>query len=279
MSYRESIKPYLQFLHAMGLAPYQAEYEVNANKFARSDITNIGWFSLCLFLIGDVIAENLKVSQLTFTKTNDLLYYIGLFLEFVRATAVFMQYMTCKQTLYDINYGFQEIKSCFNAQLQHRVPYRSFRRRLILKSLIIFLAYFQYLVGHIIRNIYGYVGSQMRVLQALTVLTYIHILLYIEALSHHLDQINVVIKNDTPPCAIFCPSKRTNIVELRNRLKTVKYIHFRLWLVAQDINRAFGWILVVLTLYTFTDVLVGAFWCYEEVRNGGDFMTSLSKSK
>lgn len=269
MNFRRSIKTYVQFFYGVGLSPYRAGLQTRSKKLSCSDITNIVWFILCLYLFITYFLENMRTADVI-SKTSDFVYYLDLLFEIIRAASVFLQCMIRKQTFYDINFTFQEIESYFYTRLQHRVSYQSFRRRFNLKALIIILAYSQYLVGHIIRLTRGYVSSQMRILQALTVLTYIHIIFYIEALSYHLDQLNVVIKKDMLQCNSSSLSRATNNLRFQNQLKSLKWIHFRLWLVAQHINRAFGSILITLTLYSFMDLVVCAYWFYEEIEDRAD---------
>lgn len=280
MDFPQIIKPFTRIFHLLGLSPCQAGLPTSTKKCVRSDIIAYCWFGFSLYLAISYYYGNANdPTALARSKMEILATDLDLIFELFRAASVLIQCIFYKQHFHDINHNFQKIEAHFRTQFQHILPYRSLKTRFYIKASIICAAYFQFFVGHVLRVIKyynGYVNNQLRTLQALTLLTFIHIILYIEALSFHLDQLNIVIKRDMLQRAASSSSSVSDKLRFHSQLKSVKFIYFGLWLAAQHINKVFSWVLVALSLYTFFDLVVCAFCFYEVINIGADFPMAFS---
>lgn len=272
MSFSKIIKPYVRIFYALGLSPYHVEAETSTRKCIRSDVIPLLWFGFCLFLAISFLSENIRPPQQRNIHKVDVLWTdLDAIFEVIRGATVLAQCLFYKQYFYDISSSFNIIDYHFRIRFQHRVPYRSFKLYFRLKALLICGAYLQFFIGHILQLLkcsQGYdITKRLRALQGLTVLTFIYVILYIDVLSIHMEQLNVVVEKNMLPPNGFTSLTINNQLRFYKKLKSVKFIYFRLWDVTQKINKAFGWIFIALSSYGFFDLAVCAFCFYKGINS------------
>lgn len=277
MIFIKSVRSFLKIFYLLGLSPFNGEIRSKKEGFAVSDVYKyisliVSWIlsiSCIYILFTDPIAEGL-------TPADTYIFLLSFICEIFRSTILFMQCVIQKKKFIEINYGFQKIASYFYIHLQHIIPYRTFRRKFIVRILIVSSAYIQYLLRHLFRNrnYFGF-SSRLRILQVLTVCTFLQIIFYVDNLTFHIKQLNVVIgKELVRKKSIF--TGNSNSVGNRQKLKTIKVLHYRIWSVAQNINSLFGWSLIALILNGFLDFIYCAYWVYEELHSRSGFTYVIS---
>lgn len=284
MSFIKSIRIYTIFFYVLGLAPCHSK-QSSSTPFVFGDMLKFFWFLLCAILAVNCFRiVNFTPTLGDFTKSDSVIFSVDITFEFLRVAMVFIQCLSYKQHFQDIGYYFQCIESHFLISLQHRIAYGSFKKRFGWKVVIIALSYLQYIVVRFVqarKTRYFRFSSQLRILQAITMFTFLHIIFYIEALSFHLTELNDVIRSGEVQTSSLpaLGTSNTNTNHYRNKLKSVKIIHFHLWLASQRVNNAFGWVLIVLFLYAFSDFTLCVFWFYEELYSGEnfDFLMSMNR--
>lgn len=269
MNFLDSIKSYIFFFYVMGLTPCLTDAEPTVKKLTLGNIMKYLWFALCVCLtavhfrrnIRDPVSDKLTISDVIFIN-------LDLIFELLRAASVLAQCLFYKRYFYEINYNLRKIESYFYIHFRHRISDRPFKVAFKSKVAVVFAAYFQYMIG---RTIHFGIASQFRILQALTLLTFLHIIFYIDVLSFHVQQMNIVIKRDVVLQRDVvqqsdASTSNANRIQFRNQLSALKLIHFQVWLLACRVNEAFGWVLIALSIYAFFDFVFCIFWFYEDVK-------------
>lgn len=200
------------------------------------------------------------------------LYFIG---EFARAGFVLMQCVLYADLLIEIMAIFKGLEIYFVKNLQHRIFYGKFMRQYRHRISIIFGFFMVYITSFSMRIILQdhitFIGMALKLLQLMTAMTYSYIIFYVELLSFYLSELNVVIKNDTfkysNNVAMCCDAKYR--AQIKDRLKSYKIVHFRLWLISQRMNRYFGYSIIAIILHAFTDSVYSALWTFQQYRKFG----------
>lgn len=276
MIFIKRVRCFFKVFYILGLSPFSGESQSTENKFGVGDICKY-----ISFLVTSALCTNCfyiiiyyPVSE-GLTPADSYIFLLNITCDMFRSAVLFVQCILHKETFNEINYDFQKIASHFYIHLQHIIPYRSFKRQFVVRILIVFSAYIQYLIRHFIKNpnYFGF-SSRLRILQLMMISTFLQIIFYVDLLTFHLNQLNVVIKKEL---AQKDNSVFDDPMPKRNKLKSIKLLHFRMWCVAQRINMVFGWGMIVLFLYAFLDFIYCFFWVYEEIRNQSSIVYVISK--
>lgn len=272
MEFLENSKPYLKMFYLIGLSSYHPD-EIHVKwltkLFSKTLVMVQAIISLTLS-VSCIIALNAIRSYSEYGRTDIIMTNMFIFCECARSIFVFVQCVLYKSLVIDIMAAFRKIELYFVNHLEYKIPYRVFNKRFFWIIIIVIWAYVQYLTIFILRNIQKprlpMLNGQIKVLQAISSLTFLHAVFYIEALSFHLEHLNMVIerdmivRDDITSNVIFVGKEAVNNMIIRCKLKYYKSVHLKLWELSQKINRYFGWCMVALLLQSFIGFVYTIYW-------------------
>lgn len=105
-------------------------------------------------------------------------------------------------------------------------------------------------------------------MRSVTVIGCMHIVLYINLLNFYLKTLNRTLIRCSTTCEIYHTMDTDQFVFLHR----IKLIHFRLWNIAQDINRFFGCGLGAILLRNFADATFGIYWAFLILNNQNSWL-------
>lgn len=207
--------------------------------------------------------------------------------ETVRTTLVSSQSIFHKSTIHEIIDILRKLETYFAIQLHHKISYRIFTRKFTIKCVVLLCCYIQLLVvimWHAFAVRLSPIQFQVKTLQFIKLITFLHIMFYIDILAFFLSELSIVIQNDWQ---LEMPSikgqqqiskkKSPNASALREKLKFYKKVHYHLWEISQKINLFFGWCLVAVLMHAFVETVYGAYWFIQEIEPPVQFQRFISK--
>lgn len=159
---------------------------------------------------------------------------------------------------------FGELEAFFTHSLCHQICYREFAKKYRQRAYFVIACALIYYGSFIVRFIIKDKGAGgpalfTKVLQLITLCSYIHFLFFIDLMSFQLKQLNSVVIID-----IKCLASGTGSeLPLRNRLKYYKILYFRLWIIKKRVSRYFGYSLITILLDTFDGIVYSVLWIYQ----------------
>lgn len=191
--------------------------------------------------------------------------------DLLRSIFILMQCILYEHLIQEIIDIFVDLELYFRYKFQHRICYKQFFRKYHYKVVIIMTVCFLYISSFFFRLIFdkntvGMPGVLYKMLQIMSTISYCYPLFFAELLNYHLNQLNLVIRKDLVRISILI-NKREKQMEVVQRLKCYKIVHFRLWMVNQRINKYFGYSIIAIFLHSFTDTVYSIFTGYERINS------------
>lgn len=239
--------------------------------------------SSCVYCIIALYFESERNALPGHRTAESIIVIIYQLCDLARSTFVVLQWRFASSHLVEIARTFTEVSECFERRLQHRITYTILRREYCHTFTICISVLIAYAVGYFGRVAFGGQSAPLAVffvkLVHSTVFTYLHVLLYVHALSFHMAQLNFVVRRDTELFAAITTTDSKLVVnlKLRYQLGTYKYIHYRLWTVSGMISQYFGYSMITLFLHTFYNVMYCSFWCYQIAKKSQPWHTVWSE--
>lgn len=273
MEFVEHLSPYLRLLHYSGISPYHPSHTL-----ATSTTQFIKWAIIILhasisfglaFICFNILINYDNFAE--FSRTETIVGTLYLLCDMTRVYFLLWQWIANENLLNNIIKSFRHLELCFLNQLDYRVPYRVLAKRYKRILCLMTYLYVQYVIAFIYRSMcvprLVSVNGMVKVMQGFTMLTFFHIIFYVEALSFHLEHLIAVIQRDTTVKIDVCGNIvyfRDNSLHsklmLRSKLKFYKSIHFKLWTLCLKINKYFGWILSAALLQNYTAFIFAVYW-------------------
>lgn len=264
--YLKSCQPYIDLFYVLGFSPFHDATKPRTVCWMIAPLSKYAIAIIC----ATIVISNIYWKCHDKATTLEIFMFIIMFTcDLLRVVCVLLECLLNRQFFVSIHYLFGKIESYFYIHLQHRIAYSTFKKQLNRKAVFMILAYVQYMMAtfaFVLHTRHLDITVYIKLLQTMTVLTYLHIFFYVEALNFHLNQLNMVIVKgmaNKQNCLIL----NSKIKYLfRGKLKSIKFVHFQLWMVAEHINKAFGWSIIIMLFYTFIDVLYCLSWLYFQIR-------------
>lgn len=291
MEFATSIGWFSKAFHILGLAPC----------FEESTAAKMGFFNRVgktvpvliqtgiAFYLGITCIVELGSGQNDKYSRSDLIFYsLFMLCEMARSSCILLQCIFYKHIIYDVINTFRKLESLFVVHLRYRIVYLGFKKKYMIKVITVMLFYFLYISAFAVRVFlypnYSPAIIQIKLLQALTSFTFLHIIFYIDLLSFNLHELSAVIQKDMignndhnlNNVVFFCKKPVTNVV-IRNKIKCYKNIHFRLWEATQRVNCYFGWCMVAMLLHSFVDIVYCSYWLVGQLHKSVTFLEIFRK--
>lgn len=279
MSCSASIKFYLNLFYALGLSSHEPSIIsrfVSICKFSKFIQAII--CALTSILALNILNFNAYLNE--YTTTESIILHTYFFCDIIRTTVVLLQCLMYKSANNAIIENLDSASLYFAQQLQHLICYRAFRRSFNFRILIIIGASTLYIILFFVRLQAGdstitRANLFTKFLQFMTAFCYTHHIFYIDLLSFHLAQLNMVIEREIPCSINVC--RLTNKDRIKKQIKSYKFIHFRLYLISQRMNKCFGYSLVAVLLHASSDLIYSSFWIFQMINKSRGILFLWSK--
>lgn len=216
------------------------------------------------------------------TKTETILISLFLLCDLMRTTFIFIQSLIFRPHMIEILHILHNLESYFVRNLQHRICHKKFSESIRLKMTVIISVCCTYILSFLLRwflrDDLNTAAFLFKLLQLMTAVSYVHAIFFIDLLSYYFVQFILVVHRDMMNWngfTISCPVVKRNI---RHRLKCYKFLHYRLWLANQRMNKYFGYSLIGILLHAFTDLIYVPVWTFQYIYAGVEILKIWSKS-
>lgn len=146
-------------------------------------------------------------------------------------------------------------------KMNSSISYKELDNRLRIKILFIACVYFQVFAIYSFQHIGWWngkaIGITVRVLLFFSTITLFHVNFYVNLLCSNLKHLNSIIVRDTRD--LILRQKEIKCVA-NEKMKRYKFIHYRLWQIGQSINSYFGWIILVIAVQCFGNMVYCWYW-------------------
>lgn len=288
MNFSKNTGWFLKFFFRFGLAPNLTENcTKNKSCYLFRETIVVVMQTIILYYMAISVAIGVYSGEYSnyYSKADVTFVYLFTLCEIAKGSSVFIQRIFKRYSVYNIISTYQKLELFFANHLGYRIEYGAFRKQYIAKVSAVLYSYVQYIVVNILRRFLRSPKSpviyQFKILQFISALNFLHIIFYIDLLSFHLNELSSAIQKDIirrndhnlNDVAFFC--KRPTI---RDKIKYYKYIHFRLWEVARQLNCYFGWCMVPVLLFSFVEVVYFTYWLAIMVQETSSFFEIFCKS-
>lgn len=227
--------------------------------------------------ISVIIISTIHPDQFFFGRSENAIIYIRSSCDFFRTFCLIIQLIFNKRIISGMVEEFQNFERFFAVHFGYQLQYETLTKSIFVKLLLVMVGTLQYFCVFLLRAFVlksaNAPGILTKFSQGLAAATFLHIIFHIEILSFHLDQLNNVVQRDIQTRenealgGLIIIGNSENFVQIKNNIKYMKTVYFRLWMQSKKINRYFGWCLVVIYLHGFIDTFYAAYWLYIQLQN------------
>lgn len=256
------IQPYTKFFYSLGQCPYATLFVFKKQPKLHKLLTNLPqilyWtLFIGLFITGILYENSHKKNP---GKPSNVLFYIYYIMEFTVNSIIYFQCIFNTSALKDAIREFKEVTDMFQTSFGHQIDFNKYFIRIWKKILLIGFAFLVktiiFMFPPKVRAKKYFSSFQLDILQSTIMIAIIQSLFYIDLLNFFLKNLNSIIENDADS------KQYTNREKQQTYLKNIKIIHYRLWRIAQQINRFFGWGLIAIILRNFLDSSFAIYWTF-----------------
>lgn len=263
MNFLTASNLYLKLFYHLGFSPYQPTNNDRENNFRLSHVIKYIHIATTLFLSVFSFTTS-DVQFQTLIGIDSIMFNFVAISCVINSISILIQCVFNKNSVANIIHLFTYIESIFDNKLNHVICFNEFHKNMRLKMFIILLGFIQNVLVYIYRCIQRQwttpIGCILRLLQLVSVISYIQLIFYVEAACFYWKELNVVIRQNT------CHINRQNDL---NNIRFYKIVHYHLWQVVNQINTYFGWSFVAVLLYGFIESIYSSYWLFKELRDNG----------
>lgn len=281
MDLRSSLRPFLTFFYLLGLSAAPNEFITSSSP---GGCTN-KLFMLCQALLGIgaavccfVLMNFADCIQCAQWKRNDVVILNCILVcEISRVIFVLLQCLFYKTHIARIFSILRQLDSFFRIKFHHHIGYDTFKRNYLRKLAIYSTAFTQSLAIHVWNSFNNRVNStewQHKYLKLIEGMTILHIIFYIDVLAMFVAELNGVIRCEWSRKLHDVKYKDRNSTKhtlrdtkrILDQFKFYKFIHFEIWTAVQHVNAFFGWILLVILVQAFVDIIYSSYWFMQVIQ-------------
>lgn len=216
-----------------------------------------------------------------YSTTENIILHTFFICDSVRSVVALLQCLLFSNEISTIIAMFDRLDAYFVQYFQHRICYRQFKHSIRWRTLTVVGVCLLYILQFLLRLQLGdhttsRVNLHSKFLQFVTALCYLHHIFYIELLSFHLAQLNLVIVRDASAYADRA-HHASAFQRICNHLKSYKTVHFRFYTIALRMNKYFGLSLIAVLLHAFSDLIYSAFWAFQAIHGSSGSWALWSK--
>lgn len=287
MTYAATIQIFFKCFYYLGFSPLPApsQYPKHCGRLAilRSYIPLIVHLTVVSgTLVTCLVSINISVK--TYNLNEIVILNITLSCEMVYIVLSLLQFTRKKFILYEILQSFHELDMFFNKHFDYRIPHVAFRRRYLLKLLMLIaptaIHWSLCIIYSSLRDRVNAILLQLHLLQVFTYASIMHTAFYIDQFSFYIDQLIAVMKRDaiqrnSVAWSIVNRGKSINFTTTFQRIQCYKIVHLRLWGVGERLNYFFGWSISAQFLYLFVNFVHSSYIFLAKLIGIAGFMSSV----
>lgn len=261
------LRPYLLFFFWVGQGPAPEspqKLSIKSKILRMLPSTFFTLFHLCLFTVGAVLQN---VYRKTHGKHNNLITNFYLIIEITTNFIIHMQCITSKSVLNKAVREFNDVAHMISSNFGCQPELDKLFKRIRMTMFAILLTYVLDICLYLVPTLA--VGKKLKlsllldVLQSATAIGCMHGVLYINLLNFYMTTLNKSLEGHSVCSGIHHAMGNEEFVFLNK----MKMIHFRLWNIAQNVNRFFGCGLGAILLRNFVDATFGIYWAFLIINN------------
>lgn len=260
------IRPYMQFFFWMGQGPSPDAHQALTTSRKILQMLPITFFVLCniaLFTYGVVLQNFYKEGY----GKHKVIRNFYLITELASNMLVYLQFAMNKGELNKAVREFNEVARMislnFGCQPELVKLFTQIRWKMFFISIIYVLDICPYFLPPKVAGTDLKLGVFLDVLQSTTTIASMHGILYINMLNFYMKATNSLLIRHSMSSEIHHTMDNEELVFL----KKMKMIHFRLWNIAQNVNRFFGCGLGAILLRNFMDSTFAIYWSFLIINN------------
>lgn len=263
------IRPYMRFFFWLGQGPSPTVLRESSTKRKVFEVLPNTLFLLCdicLVTIGVVLAKSSRQGRKKWV-TN--LYIVT---EFTTNIIILLQFAINKGILNKVVREFTAVAQLISSNFECHPKWDKLFKQIRMKMFWILLSHILsislYLLPTMLVNKKLRMSLHFDAMQFTTAIGCMHGVLYINLLGFYMKTLNKTLMHYSASNGIHHTMGDGN--EQFMFLKKMKMIHFRLWSIAQDINRFFGFGLGAILLRNFVDGTFEIYWAFLIIQNKRD---------
>lgn len=211
--------------------------------------------------------------------------YIHIFTEVSLQLAIIGQTLVFRERLKHLCCSYDSIQKYMKNRMEHNVDFNVFQRRLHFLIVTVFVPSVMTLVLRraLSRTDYFSVFNNIRAFfYLLSSLVQLHVIVHVELLKFFLKLMQQwLLKQATEISTTFLYQQKdllkTHQLNVYNKILQLKFVHFNLWSISNNVNRIFGWSLGAIILRNSLEVAYGAYWVYVSGIQGASFKVIFRK--
>lgn len=256
----------MQFFFWMGQGPSPDAHKASTTGSKIFQTLPITFFVLCniSLLTSGAVLQNF------YSETHgakNLIRNFYLITELVSNMFVYLQFAINRSELNKAVREFNEVAQMislnFGCQPELRKLFTQIRWKMFFILITYILDICPYFLPSMVTGINLELGIHLDVLQSTTAIGCMHGVLYINLLNFYMKAMNSTLIHHSMSSEIHHTMGNEEFVFL----KKMKMIHFRLWSIAQNVNRFFGCGLGAMLLRNFMDSTFGIYWGFLIINN------------
>lgn len=292
MDFVTVIRPFMNIFYFLGLSLFPLDHYLSTSKvkvsiwrrFALLFPTIISCaLKLCIcavcFIMVNIWGQN-------FGYTNSIMTNVFLVCEMLTTISVVTQNVVYSHTSVAILRHFQATEFLFEATLKRPISYTTFGRTYFKKICFAVGAYVMLLGFFVVHYMsLDYVDIPLvliKIMHFISISIYVNVIFYIDLIAHNLKHLNKIMivsvnHNAAGKSNVFVVQKVRSGEMIRGRLSKFKIIHFHLWRITEQTNEFFGWMLIAISLQSFTDFVYTAIWQLKVLYEALSFINIIRK--
>lgn len=281
MDFRVATNFYLPLFYLFGLSPYHPDSNVVPRCIRLCSYVMIVAQTIIAFAIAIpcIIELLLLRNYAEHGRTDIILINSVLLCQCARSLFTLIQCCYHQAYITQVNVTMQQIDLFFDEYFYHRISYKKFRRKYARIVILMLYFYIQYVIIFCIRNVVSprltALNAQIKLLQGISVLTFLHIIFYVELMSFHMDQLMAMMQGGMPGTNVIVVE--ANPTHWNHKLILFKQIYFQIWKINEKLNEYFGWCLVAMLLENFVALSYAFYWFLGHFVRDGPLIKAMRK--
>lgn len=270
-----AIRPSMRIFYLFGLSMFPLDYYLREHKDKVSKwhrfalvLPTIIWCAFkCSLCATSFIMVNICGKQ--FGYTDSIMTNIFLLCEMLKALSIIMQNFVYSDTFTVILRTFQTCEFFFETMLKLPISFETFHRAYFKKIRFAFGMYAALSIFFVLHFVsLDYVDLPLvliKIMHFISIGIHLNVVFFIDLITYNLRHLNLTIAKDirektAESLNVFVVKEMKTAGLIRQRLSIYKLIHFHLWRITDQVSESFGWVLIVISLQTFADLVYNVIW-------------------
>lgn len=201
-------------------------------------------------------------------KPEALVSYVIWALTFAINAFVLLEYFVVPNGVRTLHLAYKDAIDYLEQKLHFKINYEPFKRSFQCSLQIVFWTFLATLSIKFYFVLSGNANNtEFMLVFYLKHFASMHILFHIEFVHFLMQTINMEFDPMENQQELMLKLVQPESVELLQKLRHLKSVHFRIWKIIQILSTRFGWILIALMLATLLDITYSSYWIWMYIHN------------